>query len=331
MQNAKSPEISVVIPTYNRIGHLVKTLDSLYRQSLPKDRFEVLVVDDGSTDATIGILQDLKNKWADRLILLEQDHQFSGAARNLGIRSANGRIILSMDDDILADSGLLENHLMLHHRYPQRQTAVVGRVITGTDGVDLCDPDDRILSCLKKTAHGDSIVDASAFTTQNTSMKRDFVLECGLFTPGLRRLDDLDLAFRMQERKMQLIYSGQAVGIHTQPLDSLEKVIEMGRRYGQSLAEHYDRLPWIEREIANLGARFSGGRRQLAKAPAAYIKDAFRRLAINRLTIKPLVWTASKLPVTNPPSRPLVRCCREIWAYYYRSEFYKTLSLNETR
>ncbi len=324
----RRPEISVVIPTYNRIGPLARTLDSLYSQSLQKDRFEVIVVDDGSTDPTLGTLQALKNKWEDRLIVLQQEHRFSGAARNLGIRSANSDLILSMDDDILADKDLLNHHLRLHRRYPENQTALVGRVITGTDRVDLCDPDDRSISFIKKTVHGDGIVDASAFTTQNTSMKRNFIMECGLFTPGLKRLDDLDLAFRMQEMGMQLIYAENAVGIHTQPLDTLEKVIEMGKRYGQSLAEHYELLPWIEVKMEDLGARFNGGRRQLMSAPAAYVKDALRRLAINRMTIYPLTWAASKIPVTNPPSRSLVRCCREIWAFHYRNEFFSSLSSN---
>ncbi len=323
--NARSgPDLSVVIPTYNRADFLKETLAHLLDQSLDPHRFEVIVVDDGSEDETLDMLAASGPQWEERLVVLRQDHKFSGAARNLGVAHARGRVILSMDDDIMADGDMLRHHLRLHEKYPGRSTMVMGRVITGSRKMDLCDPDDRTVTAISKTNQGDDILDPSAFTTQNASFKRRFFQECGGFTPGLKRLDDLDLAFRMKAGYVRLLYCKEAVGTHVRPLETVDAVIDMGKLYGRTLAENYDRLSWVNREFVRLGARFNGGWAHFVESPSGYIKDAVRRLAINRLTIGVLVWATMRLPRINPPSRTVVRCCREIWAFYYRHEFERT-------
>ena len=314
-------ELSIVIPTYNRVDILRETIENLLNQSLSKERFEIIIVDDGSIDGTADMLNYLKSQTIHNLKAYRQENQLSGSARNLGIKAASGPIILSMDDDLTAHPDLLKYHLEFHHTYPKPGSAVLGMVKTGADGVDLLTPNNRTIFSSYMTEHCDPIVDVSYFTTQNVSLKKEFVIKAGMFTPGLPRLDDMDLAFRLKEKGLKLIYCPKAVVIHNQPLDSLGKVVNSGKMYGLTLGEYYDQIPLFQKEITSLGARFSGGWNGLIHHPYRRLKDAARRWIINHYTIAMLLRMASIIPVTNPPNKILVRCCKEIWSYYYRAKF----------
>ncbi|MCS7063711.1 MAG: glycosyltransferase [Methylacidiphilales bacterium] len=89
------PLFSVIIPTYNRELFLKETLQSVFRQTFPD--FEVIVVDDGSTDNTWTYLQNLKHK----IIFLRQKNKGPGAARNLGALHASGKYLAFLDSDDL--------------------------------------------------------------------------------------------------------------------------------------------------------------------------------------------------------------------------------------
>ncbi len=92
----KVPLVSVVMPTYNAEDYLPDTLAGLTKQTFTD--FEVIFVDDGSQDGTVAILQDFAAKDG-RAIVLQQAHQYAGAARNLGMRHARGKYLLFLDGD----------------------------------------------------------------------------------------------------------------------------------------------------------------------------------------------------------------------------------------
>lgn len=92
----KAPLVSIVMPTYNVEEYLPDTLDGLTKQTFTD--FEILFVDDGSTDKTVSMLQNFAAKDS-RATVLQQAHQYAGAARNLGIRHARGKYILFLDGD----------------------------------------------------------------------------------------------------------------------------------------------------------------------------------------------------------------------------------------
>ncbi len=104
-------DASVVIPTYNRRESLGETLATLARQSHPPDRFEVVMVDDGSTDGTEAVMQA---SFPFPLRYVRQANQGSAAARNAGAQHSRGRVLIFVDDDVLVGpdyvAGLLEEH-----------------------------------------------------------------------------------------------------------------------------------------------------------------------------------------------------------------------------
>ena len=317
------PELSVVIPTYNRAQLLKENLRALFNQSLSRERFEIIVIDDGSGDGTAEMLAEIKGRTTHHLRTYCQENKLAGSARNLGIQKAQGVIILLMDDDITPNPDLLKQHLEFHQKYPETEVGVFGRVMTGSTGIDLCHHDNRNVHCIGTTKDGDRLVYAGNLTTPNLSLKREFIIQAGLFTDGLPCLQDKELGFRLKEKGLRLIYCQEAVGIHRDPLDTVEKVVRSGKKYGRTLAEWYERIPQFQKEITSFAGRFNGGWRHFASDPLQYLKDAGRRWAINQYTIGLVLRIAHRMPITNPPKKILVRCCIEIWAYYYRHEFQK--------
>ena len=118
------PFISIVIPTSNRAVMLADTLESFAAQSIPTNRYEVVVVDDGSKDATPEVCRDFGSRMQLRYLHIENSG--ISAAKNTGILASRGRILLFCDDDDIADSHLLEEHLKAHKQHPEENIAVLG-------------------------------------------------------------------------------------------------------------------------------------------------------------------------------------------------------------
>ena len=103
---SSSTSISIIIPMFNISEYLSPCLDSVLTQNL--DNFEVIAVDDGSTDDTLKIAKEYQKKYSN-LIVLHQDNKGAGVARNLGISKAKGKYIAFMDgDDLYPNEGILK-------------------------------------------------------------------------------------------------------------------------------------------------------------------------------------------------------------------------------
>lgn len=101
-------KVSIIIPAYNVGAYVRECLDSILRQTIQKE-CEIIVIDDGSTDATLTILNEYKTKF-ENFILILQENMGSGIARNKGIESATGEFLAFIDaDDFYPDSSVLEN------------------------------------------------------------------------------------------------------------------------------------------------------------------------------------------------------------------------------
>ncbi len=104
-----TPVVSVIIPTYNRKESLLRTLDSLARQTYPADRMEVIVVDDGSTDGTTDTSLDRRLTGT----VLHAEHGGATAARNHGASRARGCVLVFVDDDIELEADALAQGVRL--------------------------------------------------------------------------------------------------------------------------------------------------------------------------------------------------------------------------
>ena len=98
--------ITVIVPAYNAGDHITRCLDSLLNQIF--DDFEIIVVDDGSSDDTLALAEKALSKSKIKSTVLSQKHGGVSRARNLGLEKATGRYIYFLDSDDTIDSSTLE-------------------------------------------------------------------------------------------------------------------------------------------------------------------------------------------------------------------------------
>lgn len=205
-----TPRVSVVIPTYNREQWLANALDSVLAQTYGD--YEILVVDDGSTDAT----QRVVARYGARIRYLYQDNAGVSAARNKGILEAHGEWVafLDSDDEWLPEK--LERQLDCIDRHPE--------LVMVASNVQI---DDGVHKLLYFDIRGKSFNNGpehiihnplSAFCEINffpssLLVKRAALLQAGLFDENLRLYEDRDLGCR-------LALSG-ALGVLAQPLATI--------------------------------------------------------------------------------------------------------------
>ncbi len=106
MENSNSPLISVIIPVYNSERYLTKCLDSVGRQDFKN--FEVIIIDDGSTDSSIEIIKEFTNKYLN-FKYIQQENMGASAARNKGIKISKGKFISFIDSDDFVDKDFLKD------------------------------------------------------------------------------------------------------------------------------------------------------------------------------------------------------------------------------
>ena len=93
------PFVSVIVPTHNRADQLTDALNALWRQRYPVDRYEVIVIDDGSEDDTPAVIERMAPQAPCRVVQQRTTGIGAAAARNLGMRLATGAIMAHTDDD----------------------------------------------------------------------------------------------------------------------------------------------------------------------------------------------------------------------------------------
>ncbi|MDJ0583249.1 glycosyltransferase family 2 protein [Crocosphaera sp.] len=213
--------ISIVIPTYNRKPILEKCLKALEKQQLNDDKisnYEVVLVDDGSTDGTLEWLQ--KNK-ADfpHVSSFSQNHLGPAAARNLGVTKAKGDIIIFIDSDLVVTESFLQCHANALIKGEKKLGS--DRLFTYGAVINTCNFEDP-------TSEPYKITDFSAayFATGNVAIARKWLEKAGLFDTSFQLYgwEDLELGVRLKQLGLTLIKCPEAMGYHWHPPFSLAQI-----------------------------------------------------------------------------------------------------------
>ena len=201
-----SIKISVQICSYNRWHLLKRSLEALFAQDLPKDEYEIVFVDDGSTDDSLAMARKLAETAPCRLRVLTKPNDGLSRARNLGIKNCDGEIILFMDDDTFADPALLREHLAIHAAHPR---AVVMGWVNHIETLDPAGPRKYVMADYSR----------SFFWTSNVSVRRSFVEEVGGFDEDFREYgwEDMELGFRLKKLGLERIINEKAIVSHYKP------------------------------------------------------------------------------------------------------------------
>lgn len=205
------PAVSVIVPTYNRSAIAAKTLSSLGAVQAPRGGFEVIVVDDGSSEDHAVALQrsvgELQNA-----TLVRRVNGGPAAARNSGIREAASPLIAFLDDDCSPSADWLARLLGPFDAGDASLGAVGGRVAPAPPETRV----QRFCSAIEYATGTQPIFENAS--TQNCCYRRDVLEQVGAFDEGFRRPggDDPDLSFRTTQAGFRLEYVPEAVVYHSE-------------------------------------------------------------------------------------------------------------------
>jgi GT2 family glycosyltransferase/glycosyltransferase involved in cell wall biosynthesis len=220
--SAQKPLISVVIPSYNRAELLKTSLKSLIHQSIPHTQYEVIVIDDGSTDHTGEVCRHFELQLPLIYRRLQTNSGIS-AAKNLGIFIARADIIFFFDDDDMADRNLLAEHIKSHREHPEEHVAILGYTTWG-DNVRITQVMNYImrigqfLFSYESLKHGQSL-DFTYFWGGRSSCKRSFLVKHGVFNSIFHFiLEDIELGYRLSKFGLQVFFNKNAVSYMVRPI-----------------------------------------------------------------------------------------------------------------
>jgi len=210
------PSISVIIPTYNRKKTLLKALEAYRKQSIPQEKFEILVIDDGSTDSTERMTEKLQKEHKN-IYFFQQSHSGPAQARNLGIEKASSELILFTGDDCIPDKNLLQEHIRLHKKGDA--IAVLGHIDWHPD-LEIT-PFMRYINIdtqfsYPKIKETPANVPFGCFYTSNISIPKKYFQGVGIFDTDFTDavLEDVELGYRIWKSGVRTIYNKRAITYH---------------------------------------------------------------------------------------------------------------------
>jgi len=240
-------DISVVIPTVNREKILRRVIEGLIKQTYPAGRLEVVIVDDNSTDGTQDTMKELRQIHNNiRYIKQLPGKKGPAAANNLGIRNAAGDFILFINDDVIPDIHMLEEHMKCHNKY--KNIIVQGKVIN-TSSLD------ELGKRHKGYSGGYGELSFGYFTTWNCSIKKELLIKAGMFDEDFINLcwEDVELGLRLRKLGIRQKYNKKAFGYHYRSefsMKQLGRVREKSINMGKNARIYYKKHPNLEVKIS---------------------------------------------------------------------------------
>ena len=236
-----SPYFSVVIPTYNRLDMLVRVLDALDAQ-VDAPPFEVIVIDDGSKDATAATMAQRKG-----ITFRSQPNSGPGKARNHGVSLAEGKIVVFIGDDTVPEPRFLAEHARVH-RDADDDPMVAALGYTGwphgervTAFMDYIN--DYGLQFGYKLIKDGETVAFNFFYTSNISIDREVLLAHPFDTTfPSAAWEDIELAYRLDKKGLKIRYNAHAVTRHYHPMN-VDSFARRQYTVGKSGAIFYQKHP----------------------------------------------------------------------------------------
>lgn len=322
-------KLSVIMPTYNRAQLLPRSVGAIFDQTLNPDQYEVLVVDDGSTNETVTQLQRLASRCSFRH--LSQAHQGAAVARNLGIREARFPILVFIQDDIIVSADFLKEHLRFHEEFPDSNFALVGYTTWH--------PELKVTPFMHWLEHGgpqfdyDRLIpngpaDHLAFYTSNLSLKRALVWPHELMDPdfhleGTPTYDDTEWGWRLYQKGMRLYYRPAAKAYHDDP-KNLQQICLRQERLGYISHRLFRKHPQLRMAGKNEGAW-----QQLRRLKTGFLSDR-RRYQLTDWVLRP--WLISRLEALATRWQERVSCpllYKIVCGYHYNIGYRRGLRKKE--
>jgi len=226
-------EISIIIPTYNRLKILKKVLYALNRQSYNLKRTEVLILDDHSDTNPKSEILKIKNKFRYKLRFFRlKKNMGQGKVRNQAIKLARGKYLFFLGDDTIPKENLIKEHMELHNKY--RGIAVLGRVFWHNSLRN------EFMNYIEKIQfHYNTIKDKNDvklhFYTSNISLEKSWFKD-EEYSKEFKNygFEDLELGYRLEKKGLRVVYNPNAIVYHFHPY-TFEQFCKRMRNVGRSV------------------------------------------------------------------------------------------------
>tara|TARA_B100000965_G_C19507140_1_gene720215 strand:+ start:199 stop:1116 length:918 start_codon:yes stop_codon:yes gene_type:complete len=239
--------VSIVIPTYNRKPILKKCLKALENQTLNNNisKYEVIVVDDGSTDGTTSWIKKNSDVLS-HVVLYEQDHGGPALGRNLGVMKSKYEIIIFIDSDLVVLNDFISCHvnkLLFYWNKNNKKCFTYGSVINTSN---FANPESEMYKLTD--------ISFAYFATGNVAISKELILNVGLFDTSfsLYGWEDLELGERLKKNGTKLVKCPEAIGFHWHPpfdCGQIESLISQEKERARMALIFYKKHP-------NLRVRF---------------------------------------------------------------------------
>lgn len=196
------PKVSVIVPTYNRAAFLPAAIESILGQSFQD--FEVLVIDDGSTDSTVEVLRTYHEK----VTYIYQENQWVSAARNTGIEASRGEYLAFLDSDDLFLPDKLEIQVRLLDERPEIGLVASGHEFIDEEGQLLQIPN---FKTDRPTITLESILFGGLAPVHAVLIRRSWVNQVNGFDPKFPYAEDPDLWYRLALEGCPMVWESSVV------------------------------------------------------------------------------------------------------------------------
>ncbi|MHB8628329.1 MAG: glycosyltransferase family 2 protein [Aggregatilineales bacterium] len=193
------PSVSIVMPTYNRAHFLDRCLPPLLAQSYPLNRYDLILVDDGSTDDTVSRANELARGWQGKFNVVQKPNGGAASARNAGWRASNADVIAFIDSDCVAGPDWLKT--LLTALRDANADGVGGPIVGG----DIDNHVARYLEASQMYRHRVRNGQVDYLITGNVAFSRTALAEVGGFK-DMRGAggEDPDLSFQLRDHGHKL-------------------------------------------------------------------------------------------------------------------------------
>jgi len=210
---------TIQLCTYNRAALLERVLDACFEQTLPEDSYEVVLVNDGSTDGTSATIERARARATCSFTVIEQQNAGLARGRNVGIARASGERIIFIDDDVLPLPNFVEEHLRSHGRHPA--AIVRGGAINVESFDDLPPP---VWSWKDYSGN--------FFWTTNVSVPTATIRAIGGFNESFAEYgwEDIDVGLRLRFAGIRAMFNPKALAYHYKPRPRSGEIEKMERQ-----------------------------------------------------------------------------------------------------
>lgn len=220
---------TIQLCTYNRAALLERVLDACFEQTVGDDVYEVVLVNDGSTDATPDVIARARTRATVRFEVIDQANSGLAKGRNAGIARSSGERIIFIDDDVLPVPNFVEEHLRSHDTHPK--AIVRGGAINVENFDDLPPPVWNVTN-----------YSGNYFWTTNVSVPLVTIRAIGGFNESFSEYgwEDIDVGLRLRFGGVRAVFNPKALAYHYKPRPrsgNVEKMVKQARAQARTAVQ----------------------------------------------------------------------------------------------